>query len=96
MADLFVGRKIACLRRKLHISQENLAEKAKISVTTVSRIENDKEVMRVDIMLGLCNVFNITPNELFGYESQEQDKIMLLKNGLADLMTLAETLDFGE
>ena len=63
MADLFVGYKISRLRRKLNISQEELAERANISVTTVSRIENDKVIMKVDIMQDLYFSLQETTNQ---------------------------------
>ena len=69
MIKLFVGQKIAEFRRKQRISQERLAEQIKVSTPTISRLENDKQIMKIDIMLEFCKTFNITPNDLFGYES---------------------------
>ena len=66
-----IGEKIAQLRIAEDISQEQLAEKISVSRQSVSKWEMDQAVPQIDKVLQLCELFNISTDELL------QDKISL-------------------
>ena len=59
-----IGKKIARLRTILNISQEELAEKIGVSRQSVSKWEVDQALPQIEKVLLLCEVFNVTCDEL--------------------------------
>lgn len=66
-----IGQKITRLRSAAGISQEQLAEKIYVSRQSVSKWEMDQALPQIDKVLLLCELFDITADELL------QDKITL-------------------
>lgn len=66
-----IGEKIAQLRMNNNISQDKLAEKISVSRQSVSKWEMDQALPQIDKVLQLCELFNISTDELL------QDKIIL-------------------
>ncbi len=66
-----IGEKILKLRTLANISQEQLAEKISVSRQSVSKWEMDQALPQIDKVLLLCELFNLTADELL------QDKIPL-------------------
>lgn len=54
-------------RHKLHITQEQLAEKANCSISYIKQIESCKEYKNVTLstILNICKALNISINDLF-------------------------------
>ena len=61
-----LGERIRQKRKDSHLSQETLAEKAGISVNTVSRIEGGQTAMSIEIFTKLVEVLDADANELLG------------------------------
>ncbi|WP_317258604.1 helix-turn-helix transcriptional regulator [Brotonthovivens ammoniilytica] len=61
-----LGERIRQKRKDSHLSQETFAEKAGISVNTVSRIEGGQAAMSVEIFAKLVEVLDTDANELLG------------------------------
>ena len=59
-----IGEKITQLRTALDISQETLADKLSVSRQSVSKWEMDQAQPQIDKILQLCEIFNITADEL--------------------------------
>ncbi len=59
-----IGEKITKLRTSQNISQEQLAEKLSVSRQSVSKWEMDQALPQIDKVLSLCELFNITTDEL--------------------------------
>ncbi len=59
-----IGQKITHLRESLNISQEQLAEKIAVSRQSVSKWEMDHSTPQVDKILQMCELFNISTDEL--------------------------------
>lgn len=59
-----IGEKIAKLRLNRDISQEQLAEKISVSRQSVSKWEMDQAIPQIDKVLQLCELFNISADEL--------------------------------
>ena len=63
-----LGERIRQKRKDSHLSQEIFAEKAGISVNTVSRIEGGQAAMSIEIFAKLVEVLDADANELLGRE----------------------------
>lgn len=61
-----IGEKIQHYRKKLGWSQEQMAGKLGVSVSTVGMIETDKRNVKDSIKYQLCSLFNISIAELMG------------------------------
>ena len=61
-----LGERIRQKRKDSHLSQETFAEKAGISVNTVSRIEGGQTAMSIEIFTKLVEVLDADANELLG------------------------------
>ena len=59
-----IGEKITQLRTALDMSQETLADKLSVSRQSVSKWEMDQAQPQIDKILQLCEIFNITADEL--------------------------------
>ena len=59
-----IGQKITHLRTAMDISQETLADKLSVSRQSVSKWEMDQAQPQIDKILQLCELFNISADEL--------------------------------
>ena len=59
-----IGEKISQLRIAQNISQEQLAEKICVSRQSVSKWEMDQALPQIDKVLQLCELFDISTDEL--------------------------------
>lgn len=60
-----ISDNIKKLRTKAKLSQEALAEKLNCSREFISRVENKKERISLNMMLKIANIFEINPSSLF-------------------------------
>lgn len=60
-----ISDNIKKLRTKEKMSQEALAEKLNCSREFISRVENKKERISLNMMLKIAKLFNINPSSLF-------------------------------
>jgi len=72
-----IGQFIADLRKENDMTQEELAEKLGVSVKSISRWENGKNMPDHSLLKDICNIFNISINEL--YEGQKIKKTKKIK-----------------
>jgi len=66
-----IGENIRHARVAQQRSLADVAKKAKISIATLSRIENDKQTLELGLFLTLAKVLDRTPNELLGNDDEE-------------------------
>ena len=59
-----IGEKITHLRSAANMSQETLADKLSVSRQSVSKWEMDQSLPQIDKVLQLCEMFNISTDEL--------------------------------
>lgn len=71
-----LGEKIAEIRKQKGLSQESLAESAKVNLRTVQRIENNETEPRGTTLSLLCAVLNVNVEDIFEY-GQKEDKSYL-------------------
>ena len=66
-----LGNRIRQARQGRRLSLSDVAQKADISVATLSRIERDKQGMELGMFLSLCKILNTPPHELIGSRDGE-------------------------
>lgn len=78
---LNIGENIRSCRRKMNLTQEQLAEKLGVSFQSVSRWENDLTYPDTELLPVLSKIFGITTDELLGVPKvkKEQEMNELLK-----------------
>lgn len=70
------GKTIKNLRRKHDMTQERLAEILSISPQAISRWETDMAMPDISLIATLCNLFNITSDELLGIDLTRRQEII--------------------
>ena len=71
--DLYIGRRIKELRKKRHMTQEQLAEAVDVDVSYISKIENN-HVNNISLSLGcdLAAVLQVTVSYLVGESTEDE------------------------
>ena len=69
-----LGERIRKRRQELKLSQESFAEKAGISVNTVSRIEGGQTAMSVEIFRKMIEILETDANILLGKEEGDTER----------------------
>ncbi len=69
-----LGERIRKRRQEMKLSQESFAEKAGISVNTVSRIEGGQTAMSVEIFRKMIEILETDANILMGKEGGDTEK----------------------
>ena len=70
-----LGERIRKRRQEMKLSQESFAEKAGISVNTVSRIEGGQTAMSVEIFRKMIEILETDANLLLGIEGGGTEKL---------------------
>ena len=68
------GKTIKKLRRDREMTQEQLAEILSISPQAVSRWETDMAMPDISLIAPLCNLFNVTSDELLEIDLAQKQK----------------------
>lgn len=58
------ARNVACARRRLHITQEDVSDRSGVHPTEVSRIENGERDVRISTVFRLAAALEVRPGEL--------------------------------
>lgn len=61
-----LGERIATYRKKVNLTQEQLAEKCTVTAQAVSKWENDLTAPDITLIPRLAEIFNVTCDELLG------------------------------
>ena len=59
-----IGNRLLSIRKRLGMTQAEVAEKAELSDRAYADIERGTVNMRVETLLRICDVFHVTPNEI--------------------------------
>ncbi|MGR5222107.1 HTH-type transcriptional regulator PuuR [Vibrio parahaemolyticus] len=73
-----IGKNIAQLRKERGLSQRELAERAGITHSAISSIENAKVSPSVSSLQKIVNVFSLSLSEFFTLEQQENKEIKVI------------------
>lgn len=68
-----LGEKLFELRKAKNLTQDDVAEKLNVTRQTVSKWETNQSTPDFDKIVPLCDLYEISPNELLTGEKQEQE-----------------------
>jgi transcriptional regulator with XRE-family HTH domain len=88
-----LGEKIKTLRKKLGLSQGELAAKVEINPTHLSRLETGRYQPSVELLKKLSDVFEVTTDSLLGAADEQAPEVKIQNRPLVDRIRLIETLD---
>ena len=92
------GNRIKVLRRKMNLTQEELAERLNVSYQTISKWETNASLPDIAMFPILANLFNVTTDELLGVDLAKKqakiDKIIAEFGRLSNLGKEKEKFDF--
>ena len=71
-----IGKFILSLRKEKNMTQQELADKLLVTDRAVSHWENGRSLPDVSLFKPLCEIFDITVNELISGEKLSVDKII--------------------
>ena len=83
-----IGKRIRDIRKKKALSQEELAESAKVNLRTIQRIENNESEPRGKTLNLICDVLQINTEDILDYGKQP-DKSYLTIFHLSVIVFLA-------
>ena len=63
-----IGARLLALRKKIGLTQSEVAERARLSDRTYADIERGSVNMRVETLLKICQAFGVTPDEILTEE----------------------------
>lgn len=72
-----IGTKITQLRKQKALSQEQLADSAKVNVRTIQRIENNETTPRGATLKLICDALGVTPDEIINFEKIEDNTFLI-------------------
>lgn len=78
-----LGQRIRHYRQKLHLTQEQLAERAGVSASFMGHIERGSRAASLETVMQLCAALDVTPNDLLA------DEALLMGLDLPDLVTVS-------
>lgn len=64
-----IGNKLLAIRKRMGMTQAEVAEAAGLSDRTYADIERGTVNMRIETILRICNVLHITPDEILTEEN---------------------------
>ncbi|WP_369049310.1 DUF4870 domain-containing protein [Tenacibaculum sp. UWU-22] len=73
-----IGKKIRAIRKKKGLSQEELAELAKVNLRTIQRIENNESEPRGKTMSLICEALHINTEEILNYGKQNDKNYLII------------------
>lgn len=63
-----IAKMLTSLRKSHHYTQQEVADLLHMDVTTYSRYEQKRNIPPIDKILSFCELYNVSPNILLGYE----------------------------
>jgi transcriptional regulator with XRE-family HTH domain len=69
-----IGPRLREARLARHLSLNAIAEKAEISVATLSRIERDQQRIDVELLLTLMRILKLDAHDVLGEESKQEER----------------------
>lgn len=69
-----VGRKILYFRRRKNLSQDDIAERMFVSRQLVSKWENGTGIPKIDHILDLCEILDVTFEELLCLNDKKEGR----------------------
>ena len=68
--NVSLGSRLRYYRESCNITQYEMAEYAGLSRNYISNIERDVNKPSIQVIISYCNILNVSPNDLLGYDSE--------------------------
>lgn len=65
----YIGQQIRNHRDKRSITQQDLADRVGLERTSITNIERGKQKLPLHVLFGICEVLDVTPNDLLPHRS---------------------------
>ncbi len=73
------------LRKRRRLTQQQMARKARLSKTTISNLESGKQSkIELDTIGKLCEALDCTPNDIFEFESGNEETLLQTQRDCLD------------
>ena len=69
-----IGNRISKKRKQLNLTQEVLAEKMNVSVQMISNLERGNKSIKIENLLKLCEILNVSTDYILKGELIDSDK----------------------
>ena len=93
-----IGNRISKKRKQLNLTQEVLAEKMNVSVQMISNLERGNKSIKIENLLKLCEILNVSTDYILKGELTDSDKeeafTKLLKLNEQDYKMIEMLIDF--
>ena len=93
-----IGNRISKKRKQLNLTQEVLAEKMNVSVQMISNLERGNKSIKIENLLKLCEILNVSTDYILKGELIDSDKeeafTKLLKLNKQDYKIIEMLIDF--
>jgi len=73
-----IGQKIKSIRKQKGFSQEELADRAKVNLRTIQRIENSESEPRGKTLQLICNVLDVNIEDVLDYGKQNNQSYLMI------------------
>lgn len=91
VSDLYsIGNKLLHIRRRMGLTQAEVAEAAGLSDRTYADIERGTVNMRIETILRICGALHITPDEIL---TEEDEPITASQNELIERLNACNAKD---
>lgn len=91
VSDLYaIGNKLLYIRRRMGLTQAEVAEAAGLSDRTYADIERGTVNMRIETVLRICSALHITPDEIL---TEEDEPITARQNELIERLSACNSKD---
>jgi transcriptional regulator with XRE-family HTH domain len=74
-----IGERLRRLRAERHLSLAKVAEKAGVSVATLSRVETNKQNMDVSMLITLAGILGVPASEILDDSTSDDDRAALTR-----------------
>ena len=71
-----IGKRVVSRRHELTMTQEELAKKSGLSLTTIHRVENGESAPHLETILKLCETLKCSSDYLLGLRIRNYDDVM--------------------
>lgn len=78
MKDSDISNTVKRLRKNKGLTQEQLAEDAKLNLRTIQRIENNESTPRGDTLKRIADSLKVSENEIFDLDTKEDRNVLLM------------------
>lgn len=85
-----IGNKLLTVRKRMGMTQAEVAEAAGLSDRTYADIERGTVNMRIETILSICKVLYVTPDEIL---TEENDSLMMQQSELWERLNACNPKD---